>query len=50
MTVGMEEDTRKLYYLTVGEQFTVNNSKKYVEMKEMSHCRKEHFQKIFSSI
>jgi hypothetical protein len=31
MTVGMEEDSRKLYYLTVGEPFIKTNSKKYVE-------------------
>jgi hypothetical protein len=33
MAVGMEEDTRKLYYLTVGEPFTETNSKIYVEKK-----------------
>jgi hypothetical protein len=27
MTIGMEEDTRKLYYLTVGEPFIKTNSK-----------------------
>jgi hypothetical protein len=47
MTVEMEEDTRKLYYLTVGEPFTETNSKKYVENERYRNFISNSFYFVF---
>jgi hypothetical protein len=47
MTVGMEEDTRKLYYLTIGEPFTETNSKNTLKSERYRNFISNSFYFVF---